>query len=122
LCHRASHADVQPVATRTETFGGTGLSDADNSRRTLAYQNMVDQLQSFADRITTPDIRAKADTVVAINRDMFDHWKRWLAESQSDSTVSGVPTDSDRLYVHEFTEEARKLKIVDAELEKACPA
>lgn len=97
-------------------------SDADNSRSTLAYQNMVDQLQSFADRITTPDIRAKADTVVAINRDMFDHWKRWLAESQSDSTVSGVPTDSDRLYVHEFTEEARKLKIVDAELEKACPA
>jgi hypothetical protein len=79
------------------------------------------KLQSFADPITTPDIRAKADTVVAINRDMFDHWKRWLAESQSDSTVSGVPTDSDRLYVHEFTEEARKLKIVD-ELEKDCPA
>jgi hypothetical protein len=25
LCHRASRAGVQPVATRTETFGGTGL-------------------------------------------------------------------------------------------------
>jgi hypothetical protein len=93
---------------------------------------MVDQLQSFADRITTPDIRAKPDTVVAITRDMFDHWKRWPKVNRTqrcresrptpDSTVSGVPTDSDRLYVHEFTEEARKLKIVDAELEKACPA
>lgn len=30
------------------------------------------KLQSFADPITTPDIRAKADTVVAINGDMFD--------------------------------------------------
>lgn len=44
-------------------------SNADNSQTEAAYRNMVNELQTYANRITTPDIRTKADTVVAIDRE-----------------------------------------------------
>ena len=46
-------------------------SGADNNHTAVGYQNMVNELQTYADRISTPDVRAEADTIVAINRDMF---------------------------------------------------
>jgi hypothetical protein len=93
---------------------------ADNNQTEVAYQNMVNELQDFANRITTPDIRAEADTIVAINRDMFEQWKRWVAESRSESPVSTGPAPSDRRFGSAFAENARKLKTAHAELERTC--
>ena len=42
-------------------------SNADNGKTEVAYRNMVGGLQAYADRIKTPDIRTKADAIVAIN-------------------------------------------------------
>jgi hypothetical protein len=81
---------------------------------------MVNELQGFANRITTPDIRAKADTIVAINRDMFEQWKRWAAESQSESSAPAGSTPSDRQFGSDFAQNAKKLKTAHAELETAC--
>ena len=95
-------------------------ASADNSHTEVAYQNMINELQGFADRITTPDIRAKADTIVAINRDMFEQWKSWAAESQSEPSAPAGSTASDRQFGSEFTENAKKLKTAHADLESAC--
>jgi hypothetical protein len=95
-------------------------ADADNTKTEAAYRNMVDGLQGYADRITTPDVRTKADTIVAINQDMFEQWKRWAAESQSETSFSAGPTPADKKFGHEFASDGRKLEIVHAELELAC--
>lgn len=95
-------------------------SGTDNSQTEVAYQNMVNELQAFANRITTPDVRTKADTIATINRDMFEQWKRWVAESRSESSASASPTRSDRQFGKEFAQNAKKLKTAHAELENAC--
>ena len=95
-------------------------ASADNSHTEVAYQNMINELQGFADRITTPDIRAKADTIVAINRDMFEQWKRWAAQSQSESSAPAGSTPSDKQFGSEFAQNAKKLKTAHTELESAC--
>jgi len=95
-------------------------ASTDNSQTEVAYQNMVNELQGFANRITTPDIRTKADTIVAINRDMFEQWKSWAAESQSEPSAPAGSTASDRQFGSEFTENAKKLKTAHADLESAC--
>lgn len=95
-------------------------SSADNNKTEVAYRNMVSELQAYADRITTPQIRTKADTIVAINQEMFEQWKRWVAESQSKSPASAGPTASDKKYGIEFAQSGRKLEITHAELERSC--
>lgn len=82
-------------------------SDANNTKTEAAYQNMINGLQSYADRIATPAIRSEADTIVAINRDMFEQWKRWVAQSQAESTISAGSTPSDRQFGVEFAESAK---------------
>jgi hypothetical protein len=94
--------------------------DANNAKTEAAYQNMISGLQSYADRIATPAIRSEADTIVAINRDMFEQWKRWVAQSQSESTISAGPTPSDRQFGGEFAESAKKLGAAHAELDSSC--
>lgn len=96
--------------------------DADNNKTALAYRNMIDQLHVFAERIRTPDIRTKADTIVAINRDVFDQWKRWVAVSQYESPVETAPTASDRRFAIDFAQDAKKLQVAHAELESVCPS
>lgn len=95
-------------------------SGADNKQTAVNYQNTVNRLQAYAERITAPDIRSKVDTIVAINRDMFEQWKLWVAESQSDSSVPGAPTPSDRQFGGKFVQDAKKLQIAHAELESSC--
>lgn len=85
-------------------------SSADNSQTEVAYQNMINELQAFANRITTPDIRTKADTIVAINRDMFEQWKRWVTESRSESSAPAAPIPSDRQFGSEFAQNAKNSK------------
>jgi hypothetical protein len=99
---------------------GAQESNADNSKTEVAYQNMINELQAYADRITAPDIRTKADAIVAINRDMFEQWKRWVADSQSESPTTAGPTPSDRQFAGDFAQSANKLKTAHGELERTC--
>ena len=95
-------------------------SNGDNDATALKYQNMLNELQAYANRVTTPDIRSRTDRIVAINRDMFEQWKRWVAQSQVASTDPAAPTSSDTQFGNQFVASARKLKLVHAELEAAC--
>jgi hypothetical protein len=94
--------------------------DANNGKTEAAYQNMISELQSYAGRTSTPDIRSEAEAIVAINRDMFERWKRWVADSQQDSPTSSSPTPSDKQFAIDFADDAKKLKDVHAELERRC--
>jgi hypothetical protein len=95
-------------------------SNADNNQTEAAYQNMVNGLQGFADRIATPEIRAEADTIVAINRDMFAQWKIWAANSRSEPDNPGDLTPSDRQFGKEFAQSAKQLKHAHDDLETLC--
>ena len=92
-------------------------SNGDNDATALKYQTMLNELQAYANRVTTPDIRPRTDKIVAINRDMFEQWKRWVAQSQAPSPE---PSSSDKQFGDQFAASARKLKLVHAELEAAC--
>jgi hypothetical protein len=96
-------------------------SAGDNAGTAVKYQNMINELQTYADRITTPDIRRRADRLVTINRDMFEQWKTWVAQSRARSSEPAVPTSSDKQFGNQFAANARKLKLVHAELTAACP-
>jgi hypothetical protein len=95
-------------------------SNGDNDATTLKYQTMLNELQAYANRVTTPDIRSRTDRIVAINRDMFEQWKRWVAQSQAPSPDPATPSSSDKQFGNQFAASARKLKLVHAELEAAC--
>jgi hypothetical protein len=95
-------------------------SNGDNDATAVKYQTMVNELQAYANRITAPDIRPRTDRIVAINREMFEQWKRWVAQSQSPSPDSATPTTSDKQFGNQFAANARKLKLVHAELAAAC--
>ena len=95
-------------------------SNGDNDATALKYQTMLNELQAYANRVTTPDIRPRTDKIVAINRDMFEQWKRWVAQSQAPSPDSATPTPPDQQFGNQFAANARKLKLVHAELEAAC--
>jgi len=96
-------------------------SKGDNDATAVKYQTMLNELQGYANRVTTPDIRSRTDQIVTINRDMFEQWKRWVAQSQEPSTDPGTtPTSSDKEFGHQFAASARKLKLVHAELAAAC--
>jgi hypothetical protein len=97
-------------------------SRGDNGATAVKYETMLDELQAYANRVTTPDIRSRTDQIVTINRDMFEQWKRWVAQSQAPSTDPGRPTSSDKQFGSQFAAGARKLKLVHAELEAACSA
>jgi hypothetical protein len=96
-------------------------SGSDNAGTAVKYQNMINELQTYADRITTPDIRRRADRMVAINHDMFEQWKAWVVQSRARSPEPPTPTSSDKQFGNQFAANARKLKIVHAELTAACP-
>jgi hypothetical protein len=96
-------------------------SASDNAGTAVKYQNMVNELQTYADRITTPDIRRPADRMVTINQDMFEQWKTWVAQSRARSSEAATPTSSDKQFGNQFAANARKLKLVHAELTAACP-
>lgn len=95
-------------------------SKGDNDATAVKYQSMLNELQAYANRVTTPDIRPRTDQIVAINRDMFEQWKRWVAQSQAPSPDPATPTSSDKQFGNQFAASARKLKLVHAELEAAC--
>jgi hypothetical protein len=95
-------------------------SDADNSRVAATYQNMINELQGYANRITTPDVRADAEKIVIINRTMFEQWKRWAGESQSESSASIAPTRADQEFSSGFAQSAAKLKTAHSVLENDC--
>ena len=95
-------------------------SKGDNDATAVKYQTMLNELQAYANRVTTPDIRPRTDQIVTINRDMFEQWKRWVAQSQVASTDPAAPTSSDTQFGNQFVASARKLKLVHAELEAAC--
>jgi hypothetical protein len=72
----------------------------------------------YAGRIATPDIRTKADAIVAINRDMFDQWKRWVAQSQSESAAGQLDqTDNSAAILRKMHEDS---KTAHEELDSAC--
>jgi hypothetical protein len=96
-------------------------SAGDNAGTAVKYQNMIDELQTYADRITTPDIRRLANRMVAINHDMFEQWKTWVAQSRALSSEPATPTSSDKQFGNQFAANARILKLVHAELTAACP-
>ena len=95
-------------------------SNGDNDATAVKYQTMLNELQAYANRVTTPDIRPRTDRIVAINRDMFEQWKRWVAQSQAPSPDPATPTSPDKQFGNQFAANARKLKLVHAELEAAC--
>jgi hypothetical protein len=96
-------------------------SAGDNAGTAVKYQNMIDELQTYADRITTPDIRRLANRMVTINHDMFEQWKTWVAQSRALSSEPATPTSSDKQFGNQFAANARILKLVHAELTAACP-
>jgi hypothetical protein len=99
-----------------------GLESAgDNADTAVKYQTMIDELQTYADRITTPDIRRLANRMVTINHDMFEQWKTWVAQSRALSSEPATPTSSDKQFGNQFAANARILKLVHAELTAACP-
>jgi hypothetical protein len=55
---------------------------------------------------------------VALNRDMFDQWKRRVVQSQSESAAG--PTRSDGQFGSDFAQNAGRLKTVHDELDSAC--
>ena len=95
-------------------------SNGDNDAIAVKYQTMLNELQAYANRVTTPDLRPRTDRIVAINREMFEQWKRWVAQSQAPSPDSATPTSPDTQFGNQFAANARKLKLVHAELEAAC--
>jgi hypothetical protein len=95
-------------------------SRGDNDATAVKYQTMLNELRAYANRVSTPDIRPRTDQIVAINRDMFEQWKRWVAQSQAPSADPATPTSSDQQFGSQFAASARKLKLVHAELEAAC--
>ena len=95
-------------------------SNGDNDAIAVKYQTMLNELQAYANRVTTPDIRPRTDRIVAINRDMFEQWKHWVALSQAPSPDSATPTSPDTQFGNQFAANARKLKLAQAELEAAC--
>jgi hypothetical protein len=95
-------------------------SAGDNAGTAVKYQNMINELQTYAGRITTPDIRRQADQMVAINNDMFEQWKAWVAQSRARSSEPRAPTSSDKQFGNKFAANARKLKLAHAELTAAC--
>jgi hypothetical protein len=95
-------------------------SNGDNDATAAKYQSMLTELQAYTDRVRTPDIRSRTDRMVAINRDMFEQWKRWLAQSQDPSSDTATPSSSDKQFGNGFAANARKLKLVHTELEAAC--
>lgn len=95
-------------------------SEGDNDATAVKYQTMLNELQAYANRVTTPDIRPRTDQIVSINRDMFEQWKRWVSQSQAASPDPATPTSSDKQFGNQFAASARKLKQVHAELEAAC--
>lgn len=111
-----SYYESQMASARTATQDSNG----DNSQTEAAYQTMINGLQAFANRITTPEIRGKANEIVAINRDMFGQWKSWAAASQSEPSASATPTTSDQQVGREFVRDARKLETAHAGLEATC--
>jgi hypothetical protein len=106
----------QLVSARSATLKSNG----DNDATAVKYQTMLNELQAYANRVTTPDIRPRTDRIVAINRDMFEQWKRWVAQSQAPSPDSATPTSPGMQFGNQFAANARKLKLVHAELEAAC--
>jgi hypothetical protein len=96
-------------------------SASDNAGTAVMYQNMINELQTDADRITTPDIRRLANRMVTINHDMFEQWKTWVAQSRALSSEPATPTSSDKQFGNQFAANARILKLVHAELTAACP-
>jgi hypothetical protein len=96
-------------------------SAGDNADTAVKYQTMIDELQTYADRITTPDIRRLANRMVTINHDMFEQWKTWVAQSRALSSEPATPTSSDKQFGNQFAANARILKLVHAELTAACP-
>jgi len=95
-------------------------SDGDNDATALKYQTMLNELQAYANRVTTPDIRSRTDRIVAINRDMFEQWKHWVAQSQGPSPDPATPSSSDKQFGNQFAASAGKLTLVHAELAAAC--
>jgi hypothetical protein len=95
-------------------------SAGDNAGTAVKYQNMIDELQTYADRITTPDIRRLANRMVTINHDMFEQWKTWVAQSRALSSEPATPTSSDKQFGNQFAANARILTLVHAELAAAC--
>jgi hypothetical protein len=91
-------------------------SASDNARTAVKYQNMINELQTYADRITTPGIRRRADRMVTINHDMFEQWKTWVTQSRARSSEPATPASSDKQFGNQFDTNARKLKLVHAEL------
>jgi hypothetical protein len=104
----------------TSARAATQDSNADNSQTEAAYQTMINGLQAFANRITTPEIRGKANEIVSINRDMFGRWKSWAAASQSEPSASATLTASDRQFGREFARDGKKLETAHATLETTC--
>ena len=96
-------------------------SAGDNAGTAVKYQNMINELQTYADRITTPDIRRRADRMVTINHDMFEQWKTWVAQSRTPSSEPAAPTSSDKQFGGQFAANVRKLKLLHAALTAACP-
>jgi hypothetical protein len=107
----------QMAAERSAALESAG----DNAGTAVKYQNMINELQTYADRITTPDIRRRADRMVKINHDMFEQWKNWVAQSRTPSSEPAAPTSSDKQFGSQFAANARKLKLLHAELTAACP-
>jgi hypothetical protein len=96
-------------------------SASDNAGTAVTYQNMINELQTYADRIATPDIRRLANRIVTINHNMFEQWKMWVAQSRAPSSEPATPTSSDKQFGNQFAANARILKLVHAELTAACP-
>ncbi len=96
-------------------------SAGDNAGTAVKYQHMINELQTYADRITTPDMRRRADRMVTINQDMFEQWQTWVAQSRTPSSEPAAPTSSDKQFGSQFAANARKLKLLHAELTAACP-
>jgi hypothetical protein len=107
----------QMVSERSAALESAG----DNAGTAVKYQNMINELQVYADRIATPDIRRRADRMVAINYEMFEQWKAWVAQNPARSSELPTPTSSDKQFGNRFAANARKLKLVHAEVTAACP-
>jgi hypothetical protein len=106
----------QTASARSAAIKSNGNNDATAAK----YQSMLTELQAYTNRVRTPDIRSRTDQLVAINRDMFEQWKRWLAQSQAPSTDGATPDSADKQFGNGFAANARKLKLVHSELEAAC--
>jgi hypothetical protein len=112
--------DVLPVTDGLRAFSRAGVGQRQRGT-VVKYQNMINELQTYADPITTPDIRRRSDRMVTINHEMFEQWKTWVAQSRARSSEPATPTSSDKQFGNQFAANARKLKLVHAELTAACP-